>query len=221
VNSSKYSSPVPVVVYHAPADAPSCLYGALACALLAQVGQSSATNVILAGDFNLTTQTQFGTISMLYSGSALNNGTKNSTNTGEFGFARTQTQYQKMATAPAQLVDEGSTYEHPRDVLFYRNTIANPVSGVIDVVANLMASNAFSKAVFAEANIKASVLGALAATDATYQLPAVVRANANLVAAIKAPFAGTSTAFATALAATVFYRCFVSDHLPVTFTITD
>jgi hypothetical protein len=221
VNSSKYSKPVPVIVYHAPADTPSCLYGALACGLLAQVGQSSSANVILAGDFNLTLESQFNTVSTVYSGLALNNGTKNKTNTGEFGFARTQTQYQKIAVRPAALVDEDGTYEHPRDVLFYRNTIANPLSGVIDVVANLMAENTFSKAVFAEANIKAAVLGALASTDAAYQLPDLIRASAGLVAAVKAPFAGTSKAFATALAATVFYRCFVSDHLPVSFTITD
>ena len=207
---------VPVLIYHAPASAPASLYGSWACALAAQVGADSTTNVVLGGDFNLTTQSQFNTMLTLYNGLKLNNGTASKTRGNEFGFTRSQIQYQQPFVTPVSLVDDDSIYEHPRDVMFYRNTIKKPTSGVIDVVYDLQVSaNAMTKAVINNSYVRTAISGVQGATDKDYQFPDVVLQDKDLMSAITAPFYGRSKAFGSTLAAAVFYRCFVSDHLPV------
>jgi hypothetical protein len=218
VNTTK-NAIVPVVVYHAPVSRPSCLYGAYACALTKAVGSDTTKHVVLAGDFNLTTESDF---KKLYDGEDLKNGTADTSGGSQYGYSRSQIQYQQVGVNPAALVDNNSIYEHPRDLLFYRDTLDIASSGVANVVADLQNdSKAMTNAIINAGYVKAAFKAAIDATDDDYRLPAVVRQNNNLMAALQAPFQSTAPqkAFASTLAAATFYRCFISDHLPVGITL--
>jgi hypothetical protein len=211
------------VVYHAPVAPQSAVLGALACALIKEVGGDNTSKVVVGGDFNLTTQGQFKALSECYENLNMAGGTTSTLSTAEFGYMRTQVKFQQPFRKPPQLVAEDSTYEHPRDVFFFRHSFEEPWFNVFNVTAELMdADRPISKAIFNDKIIAEAVLGAIDGADGmddAYRLPEIVRDDVNLIAQIKAPFVGTPKAFATSLAATVFYRCFISDHLPLLFAI--
>jgi len=207
---------VPVIAYHAPAAAPRSLYGALCCALIREVGADTNKKVIVGGDFNLTKLPDFVSVRQRYQGDLVCiNGTKTDKPPLDDEFAASQIQYEGTFQQKGQLLGPGDIYEHARDIFFYRNGMAVAQSNVIDVVRILRSlDSSLTEKMLTNKSVINSVTSAAKATDGT-ALPQIVLQDPTLMKNLLSPFTGGLLSFSTPLSSAVFYRCFISDHLPL------
>ncbi len=211
----------PVVVYHAPNGDVSSFYGALACGAAEQLRNPNGEGAVVGGDFNIVSANQLAygfsnfTTNNMQPATAAEQGRPS-----KDGYQRTMVHYVRKGSQPPALVAADATYGSPRDQAFYGESLMNGDGGVVDVVDALTTANsAMAKKLLSNVTIAMTLEEASNTTDARYQLPAIVRSDANLMTALNAPFAHNladdDRAFADKLAAAVFYRLFVSDHLPL------
>jgi hypothetical protein len=161
VSTGSNPATVPMIVYHAPAAAPSSIYGVMACALVAEVGASNQSAFVFGGDLNLTDKSHFATARLLYETVLkCTIGTTQGTRLDEGGFTRSQIQFKGAFSKASQFVKPDAVWEHARDILFHRGLKVTE-SGVYDVVQELRnPSSELAEDIFTNDYVRRQVLGA-------------------------------------------------------------
>lgn len=220
--------PTIIVAYHAPVSGMGPYYGALATGLGDWV-QDAANfpNVIGGGDFNIIAPNELasGFDNFLFldpRGVRTPNMAYGSMTVGGLSASMTRFTVNNQGWALLDPANPQDCYGNPRDVGFYRlGTATYQDSGVHDILEDLMG----------DANgLRSSIQDGRGRRIAAYirqainngYLPPVVRNNAAVLQGLSDVFRSVGpTPFPDKLTAAIFYRWFISDHLPLFFNFTD
>ncbi|MBL4705453.1 MAG: endonuclease/exonuclease/phosphatase family protein [Flavobacteriales bacterium] len=223
IRAADAGTPIDFIVWHATAKTPGCAYSVYCWDLIESLVNDNTKKTIVSGDFNLTTQNNFTQLGLVAGGMNLVNGTAlpDIAANKEFGYYRTLVRY-SIPTRPASLATNAQCYEHPRDILFYRNNIDDVNSSVLDIVSLLQdADTGISRRLFYDTDIRDAVVNAADEED-NYSFQDVVFTSATLPDEIKAPFENAvNKNYTNNLSATVYYRAMISDHLPIHTTFSN
>jgi hypothetical protein len=215
---------IPILVYHSPNGNVSSYYGALA-ALLSRELVESATNgtaSAIGGDFNIISDKQLTANEGYYLERSLVSQTvyRGDDYDPEYvkdGFLRTMVHYSKKGNI-TQFCEEGHCLGSPRDLLFSGTNMTNANGYPLQVLDQLMdITSDLAIATFANENLIAMITDAINSPNPEFQLPSLVMESEQVLTDLQAPWymdAG-SRAFPTQVSAAAFYRCFISDHLPI------
>lgn len=198
-----------LVVYHAPNGNPSSYYGALLSGLSRPL--QGPGRAVIAGDFNVTANTQVPTAFSNIAALGMHSGTGNP---GQF--QRTMVRYKRMAHPV--LVPRDSDWPRcmgsARDQIFYRLQAAPQAVGVWNLVRALKHGDddfdaPLAQRVFASRAIRRRVERAVRDRD----LPLIVRHSQEAVDDLLNSF--RNNAFVNYRTVAIFLKSFISDHLPL------
>jgi hypothetical protein len=212
--------------YHAPVSGHGPYYGALAAGL-SRLVQDTATypNVIFGGDFNIISDNEqaSGFDNFLFRdplGVRAANMTAGSLSAGDYAQSMVRFSVNNQGHALLNPANPADCYGNARDQSFYRLATAPTESIVHDLLEELMTDAAFRGDLQGAPGRSIGDFVRRAIRD--QMLPGIVRGSAAVTNDLAAVFAVNSTAaFTYKLTAAVFYKFFISDHLPllITFTI--
>lgn len=200
---------VHVLAYHAPVSKDGAIYGTLACALAEPVRSQDFADVIVGGDFNLAYS------NMLAEGIANFKSARFQPGTGTDGtppvFQPSTVRYTVRNKGKVLLPPTDTCLGNPRDILYYSSGVANfprydsKVWNIVEALRTLDVQN--SKPV---------------SDCVTYWMEnfTVPDVEQPLVAELSQSFSN-KTRFSNNRIAAYFYRTFISDHLPLTITVSD
>lgn len=214
-------TPTYIVAYHAPVSGYGPVYGALASGLIDLVQDvQTYPAVVVGGDFNIIDafdlEEGFKTLLEVDPWQAPPGANMVAGSLNAHGdYTRSMVRFSVNGQGRALLNPNQPRlcYGNPRDEVFYRLPAGSyQASGVIDVLADLMTPGGLTAQIQGIRPIQAAVNNAIA----NGRLPGIVQANAALMLSLQQVFAAQNPApFASKLAAAVFYKVFISDHLPV------